>query len=140
MVVSIFSGQSVSVTRVFEQSDYDRFARLSGDDNPIHVDPEFAATTRFGKTLAHGMLLFATAGAVIGTVFPGPGTQILEQELMFPGPTFTGEEMTIRIDVVSVSEDAARAELAVNIQRPDGSPSLIGRSIVALPRGKEASA
>ena len=44
---------------------FDRFARLSGDDNPIHVDPAFSARTRFGRTVAHGMLLYGRVWAMI---------------------------------------------------------------------------
>ncbi|MGZ3427312.1 MAG: MaoC/PaaZ C-terminal domain-containing protein, partial [Polyangia bacterium] len=49
----------VSARRRVTQADFDRFARLSGDDNPIHVDAAFAARTRWGKTLAHGMMLYS---------------------------------------------------------------------------------
>ena len=51
-------GQSAIAERVFSQSDFDRFAALSGDDNPIHVNPEFAARSRFGRPVCHGMLLY----------------------------------------------------------------------------------
>src|SRR5687768_5663413 len=101
----IARGQRVEVRRTFTQLDFDRFAELSGDDNPIHVDPEFAATTRFGRTLCHGMLLFGSASAVIKNHLPGPGTVILEKALKFPGPTFAGDECTIRIEVLSISAD-----------------------------------
>ncbi len=59
-------GQVESVNRVFSQTDFDRFAALSGDDNPIHVDAEFSARTRFGRTVAHGMLLYSIACSVLG--------------------------------------------------------------------------
>ena len=49
------SGQAATLRRRFSQADFDRFARLSGDDNPIHVDPRFAARTRFGRTVAHAL-------------------------------------------------------------------------------------
>ena len=65
-------GDRALITRTFTQRDYDRFAALSGDDNPIHVDPEFARTTRFGRTLCHGMLLYSTLCATMTTVLP-PG-------------------------------------------------------------------
>ena len=47
------------VATVFTQRQFDEYARLSGDDNPIHVDAAFAAGTRFGRTVAHGMFLFS---------------------------------------------------------------------------------
>src|SRR5687768_17283275 len=108
-------GQIVEVTRVFTQEDFDRFARLSGDDNPIHVDEEFAARTRFGRTLCHGMLLFSAASAVIRNRLPGPGTVIVDQALKFPGPTFAGDQCKIRIEVLSISADGKRAGLSTVI-------------------------
>ena len=53
------TGDTFTQTHIFTQDDFVRFARLSGDDNPIHVDAKFASTTRFGKTVAHGMLLYS---------------------------------------------------------------------------------
>jgi len=47
------------------QADFDAFAAVSGDDNPIHVDPEFSAHTRFGRTVAHGMLLYSRLWAMV---------------------------------------------------------------------------
>ncbi len=57
MTVPLQVGQIESVKRVFSQTDFNRFAALSGDDNPIHIDPEFSAKTKFGQTVAHGMFL-----------------------------------------------------------------------------------
>ena len=57
--------------RIFSQRDFDRFAILSGDDNPIHVDPKFASRTRFGRTVAHGMFLYSHVCAVLGAALPG---------------------------------------------------------------------
>ena len=62
-----------SIRRTFSQSDFDRFAALSGDDNPIHVDPEFAARSKFGRTVAHGMFLYGNVCRLLGTPLPGPG-------------------------------------------------------------------
>ena len=58
--MEIKPGAIATFCRTFTQRDFDRFAALSGDDNPIHVDPAFAARTRFGRTVCHGMLLYST--------------------------------------------------------------------------------
>ena len=58
--MEIKPGAVAILRRTFGQRDFDRFAALSGDDNPIHVDPEFAGRTRFGRTVCHGMLLYST--------------------------------------------------------------------------------
>lgn len=80
------------VTRTFSQSDFDRFGALSGDDNPIHVSPEFSAQTRFGRTVSHGMLLYTAIHGLLSTQFPD--FSAVTQELMFPNPTFADEEIT----------------------------------------------
>jgi acyl dehydratase len=81
------------VSLVFTQEQFDEFARLSGDDNPIHVDATFAAGTRFGRTVAHGMFLFSVMSAALARV---EGFRPVYQELLFNGPTYAGEEMTLR--------------------------------------------
>ncbi|TYC52209.1 hydratase [Rhodobacterales bacterium] len=84
---------SVSFTWTPTQQDFDAFARLSGDDNPIHVDPEFSARTRFGRTVAHGMLLYSRAFACLERLYPG--RRHLVQTLMFPNPAYAEEELSL---------------------------------------------
>jgi acyl dehydratase len=126
-------GQKESVKRTFSQSDFDRFAALSGDDNPIHVDAGFAARTRFGRTVAHGMFLYSVVSGVLGTRLPGPGTMQVEQELMFPTATPAGEEVEMRVEVTEVRPAEGLAELTTLVVRPDGNPGLQGRALVRLP-------
>jgi acyl dehydratase len=90
--------------RTFDQRDFDRFAALSGDDNPIHVDPGFAGRTRFGRTVCHGMLLYSTICRALTDAL-GPGFVQREQELMFVTPTYTGEEVAVRLEVTAVQPD-----------------------------------
>lgn len=78
-------------TRTLTQADFDAFARISGDDNPIHVDPDFAARSRFGRTVAHGMLLYSVLWSLMQRHFPG--TRQTRQTLMFPNPAFAGEAL-----------------------------------------------
>ena len=124
-----------SIRRTFSQSDFDRFAALSGDDNPIHVDPEFAARSKFGRTVAHGMFLYGNMCRLLGTPIPRPdggGVQI-EQELMFPSPTFAGEEVEIRIEGLPHESDEIISEHRATIVRPDGSLGLKGSTFVHMP-------
>ena len=132
-------GDVIKVKDIFSQEDFDRFAALSGDTNPIHVDPAFSARSRFGKTVAHGMLLYSKVCQVLGTKFPGPGTVQLEQDLIFPTPTYVGEEITIRIEVHDYRQEEGKAELVTQVQRPDGSLGLDGRTVVQLPRDRKKS-
>ena len=119
-------GQTFTITRTFSQDDFNRFAALSGDDNPIHVDPEFSARTKFGRTVAHGMLLYGTICGAVSAQFPG--AQQLEQDLRFPSPTYTDEEITIQLTVKDISADVVRLE--ASIARSSGQVTCEGTMVV----------
>lgn len=123
-------GTTFRTTRRFTQSDFDRFAKVSGDDNPIHVDPAFAAQTPFGETVSHGMLLYACLCAAIGEHLPG--ARALDQDLMFPTGTPAGEAVEFRITVKAVDENAGTAELETLAVRPNGELGLQGRACVSF--------
>jgi 3-hydroxybutyryl-CoA dehydratase len=101
------------------QADFDRFARISGDDNPIHVDAAFAARTRFGRTLAHGMMLYSLVVHLIRSELL-PGSVELEQDLVFPGPIFAGDELVIDAEVVRVDRALGHVEVRTRVRRCDG--------------------
>jgi acyl dehydratase len=126
-------GQAESIKRVVRQSDFDRFAALSGDVNPIHVDAEFARRSKFGRTVAHGMFLYSVVCSVLGTGLPGPGTVQVEQELMFPSATYAGEEVTVTVQVTESRAAEGLVELTTVVTRPDGNMGLQGRTLVRLP-------
>ncbi|HEY2745733.1 MAG TPA: MaoC/PaaZ C-terminal domain-containing protein [Polyangia bacterium] len=99
----------VALRRRVTQDDFDRFALLTGDDNPIHVDAAFAARTRFGRTLAHGMMLYALVGELVcGTLLPGAVEK--EVRLVFPGPIFAGDEIVIAARIVAVADGGIDVE------------------------------
>jgi 3-hydroxybutyryl-CoA dehydratase len=124
-------GDTITGRKVFRQEDFDAFATLSGDDNPIHVDPDFSARTRFGKTVAHGMLLYGILCGLLSKHFP-LAVQ-LEQELMFPAPTYSGQEITIMAKVVELQARQSKARLATLIFNPDGDTVCDGHTILWWP-------
>ncbi len=77
------------------QDAFDRFARVSGDDNPIHVDPDFSARTRFGRTVSHGMLIYSRLWALVHRVRPGRPHRF--QSMMFPNPAYAGEPILLEV-------------------------------------------
>ena len=117
---------------VFTQAQFDRFAALSGDDNPIHVDPAFAARTRFGRTVAHGMFLYANIARELGALLPA--ARQLEQELIFPAPTYAGEEVWLHLQA-DEPPAAGLARLGTHIVRPDGTFGCQGSALLQLPAG-----
>lgn len=124
-------GQVFETRRTFSQDDFNRFAELSGDDNPIHVDPEFARGTHFGGTVSHGMLLYSTLSGAIQSHIPG--ARQLAHEMMFPTGTYTGEEITVRMKVLEVDAGRREALLEVATVRPGGDAGLQGQTRIQLP-------
>jgi acyl dehydratase len=99
------AGDSAEIKKKIEQSDIDAFANVTGDHNPVHVDEEFAKTTRFGRRIAHGMLTASLISAVLANKLPGEGCVYLGQTLQFVAPVFAGDEITARVTVKAVRED-----------------------------------
>jgi acyl dehydratase len=93
------SNTSFHIEHTLTQRDFDRFAELSGDDNPIHVDPAFCAGTRFGGTLAHGMLLYTVLWGLIQRHYPG--ARQVRQSLMFPAGTYAGQALHVEINLMA---------------------------------------
>ena len=117
--------------RVLTQEDFNRFARLSGDDNPIHVDPDFAARTRFGKTVAHGMFLYSLLDALLAGSWPGAVP--IRQDLMFPTPSYVGEEITVTLRLTALDVTEGIADLESTVTRPGGEAGCRGQVRVKLP-------
>src|ERR1044072_3613024 len=98
-------GDSAEITKTIEQADVDAFAEVTGDHNPVHVDEEFAKTTRFGRRMAHGMLTASLISSVLANKLPGEGSVYLGQTLKFVAPVFPGDEITARVTVKEIRED-----------------------------------
>lgn len=116
-------GDTASFRRILTQSEFDRFAALSHDDNPIHCDPAFAAKSHFGRTVSHGMLLDSLICKGFAELIPGPGAKQIEQDLMFPHGTFTGEEVFISLTVTKVNPDGTLEVATVITKASD--PSIV---------------
>ncbi|MEM8561219.1 MAG: MaoC family dehydratase [Pseudomonadota bacterium] len=92
-------GQRAQYSKAVEERDIQLFAAVSGDVNPVHLDPEFAASTRFGERIAHGMLSGAIISAAIAMELPGPGSIYLSQTLRFRLPVTIGDLITVMLEV-----------------------------------------
>lgn len=127
------SDAAIRESRVFTQAEFDRFAALSGDDNPIHVDPAFSAATRFGRTVAHGMLLYAALWGLVRRHFPGAVQET--QDLMFPAPTYAGEAMRLEVDVIDRPAPGVLDLTVRVVGEADGTMTLDGRTRIRLTGG-----
>lgn len=94
-------GQKATWTKTITEADVYAFAGITGDFNPLHVDREYAAGSRFGERIAHGMLTAGLISAVLGMQLPGPGGIFLSQSLKFLKPVRFGDTITAEAEVLS---------------------------------------
>ena len=117
------------MTRIVTTEDVVAFARLSGDTNPVHLDEAYAATTRFGRRIAHGAIALAYISAVLGSHFPGPGTIYLKQTATFKLPVFHGDELTATVTVTAYRPERAILTLATQVTNADGAVVVEGEAV-----------
>ena len=109
------------------------FAEASDDFNPVHLDDAFASKTAYRGRIAHGLLSASFGSAVVGTILPGAGAIYISQTLGFHLPVRPGDDVVVRISVVSVDQESARVEL--NCEGfVDGKLIMDGVAVVRVPR------
>ena len=101
----IKTGDKYQYKTRYTQEDVIGFAKVSGDCNPIHLDPEFAAKTPFSRPIVHGFLSASVFSKVFGMLFPGNGTIYLSQEMKFLAPVFTDRDYTAVFEVTEVNKE-----------------------------------
>ena len=105
-------GHVASMERVVAQTDVTSFAAISGDHNPIHLDEAYAAKTRFGGCITHGMLTASYISAVFAMELPGPGAVYISQTLNFVGPVRVGDTVRTQVMVVELFPAKRRVRFA----------------------------
>lgn len=106
------------------------FARLSGDNNPIHLDEEYASRTRFKRRIAHGMMTASLLSKVAGTQLPGPGSIYLNQHMKFKNPAYIGDTVTAEIKVLNIRPDKPIISLSTIVRNQKGEVLMDGEALV----------
>jgi 3-hydroxybutyryl-CoA dehydratase len=132
--MSLKVGDSAEVSKTVADEDVRAFAELTGDRNPVHLDEEYAAQTRFGRRIAHGMLGASLISAVLANELPGRGTVYLSQTLRFTAPVFLGDTVTARVVVKSVREDKPVVTLETFCTNQRGERVVEGEAVVLVSR------
>lgn len=129
-------GQSASYTKTVTEADIVKFAEVSGDNNPVHLDEAFAQTTMFKGRIAHGMLSAGFISTVIGTKLPGSGTIYMSQTLRFKAPVRIGDTVTATCTITEIIAEKRRAVLNTVCKVGD-TVVIEGEALVMVPaRGK----
>lgn len=95
-------GMSAEKTKTMTKEDIEYFGKVSTDTNPMHFNEEYAATTQFGKCIAHGVISLSFCGSILGMQLPGLGTIHLGQEVTFKKPVYPGDVITAHCEVADI--------------------------------------
>ncbi|WP_322051616.1 MaoC family dehydratase [Paraburkholderia bannensis] len=136
-------GMSARFMKTLSERDVFLFASASGDQNPVHLDEEYAKQTRFGGRIAHGMLSASVISAAIASRLPGPGSIYLSQDLQFRRPVKLGETVCATVTVKEILTARRRVVLETRCEA-NGLVVVEGTAVVmptcAAQRMKEAAA
>jgi 3-hydroxybutyryl-CoA dehydratase len=126
------AGMRETLMRTVMDDDVLDFARISGDQNPIHLSESYASQTRFGQRIAHGLYTASLISAVLGTRLPGPGAIYRSQTLNFHAPVKIGDVVTVIVEVVELIPEGRKARLHCEAL-VDGRVVLNGEALVTVP-------
>lgn len=134
-VKSLQVGDWAEVTKRFGPESVDLFASLSEDRNPLHLSPKFAATTRFKRPIAHGMLTASLFSGLLGLHLPGKGSVYLQQTVKFRAPAFVGSSVTARVTIVKIRTDKPIVTLSTEARDSESGKVLVaGEAVILAPR------
>ena len=97
--------QTDEIERKITERDIDSFSKLSGDDNPVHTNSDFARKTIFKQKVAHGFLSASLISTLIATKLPGPGSIYLSQNLKFLAPVFINDYVRVKVTVQEINHE-----------------------------------
>jgi 3-hydroxybutyryl-CoA dehydratase len=132
-------GMTATFSKTITEADIVLFAGVSGDNNALHINEEFAAATIFGGRIAHGMLTASVISATIAGRLPGPGAIYLEQKIRFRAPVRPGDTVHAMVTVKEVIAERCRAVLET-ICTVRGTVVIIGEALVRVGSARSRAA
>ena len=125
-------GMSYQLVKSFSQDDVKAFAYLSMDNNPIHLDKEYAQNSIFKKNIVHGFLVGSLFSAIIGTKMPGEGSIYLNQTMVFRKPVYWNQSVRAVVKVEELYPEKQRALLSTNCYDKDDNVLIEGTALVKI--------
>jgi len=129
-------GMSAAYAKTITEADIVIFAGISGDNNPLHLNEEFAKESIFKGRIAHGMLTAVFISTVLGTKLPGPGCVYMNQEVKFRAPVRPGETVTTTVTISDVILDKKRV-IAQSVCKVRDKIVVEGKSVLLVPSRKD---
>ena len=129
----IFIGNAASISKIFTEQDVEKFAALSEDRNPVHLDAEFAKNSIFKQRIVHGMLSASLFSGLLGEQLPGQGTIYLGQNLKFTAPVPIGEKITATVEIIDIRADKPIVTLRTYCKDSKDNLVIDGEAVVMVP-------
>ena len=124
--MSVTVGQKARRSATFTAEHVRLYSEITGDYNPLHVDPEFTAATRFKRLIVQGGVTSGLLNATVAMDLPGPGTVFLETHWRFTNPVFIGETVTAEVEILEVHKTKPVCRVGMRIVKADGAVVLEG--------------
>jgi acyl dehydratase len=122
------------LTFSYSQEQVNRFAEITGDNNPLHLDEEYAATTMFKRPIMHGFLGGSIFSKIFGTLFPGEGTIYMNQTMSFMRPMFVDTDYEAVMTITEINREKNRAKVQTQvIDKTTGKVTIDGEATVINP-------
>lgn len=128
--MEIILGAQAEFTKIICRQDVEVFAELSGDNNPIHLDEDYASKSIFKKPIVHGILTAGLISSVIANRLPGEGSIYLGQDLKFTAPVYHGDILTAKVEVIEIIKEKRQAILRTEVINQNGEVVLTGQARV----------
>ncbi len=125
-------GEEATLSRIISDEDIKTFARISGDENPVHINDDYAKGTVFGSRIAHGMLAASLISSVLGNVLPGPGAVYVSQQLRFLAPVRPGDQVTARVKVAKWDPDNGLVILTTEVINEKDVAVISGKAVLVM--------
>ena len=126
-------GEEATLTKLISDEDIITFARISGDENPVHLNEEYAKNTLFGGRIAPGILVAGLISSLLGTVLPAPGSIYLSQQLRFLEPVRPGDQVKARAKVTDWDPDKGLLKLLTEVINQDNVTVITGTAHLVMP-------
>lgn len=131
-ITEIQIGMTASYSQTITDADIKGFSGLSGDHNPVHVNEEYAKSSRYKGRIAHGLLTASFFSAIFGTKLPGEGCVYVSQNLQFKRPVYLGDTVEAKVTVIAVNISTKRVTFET-VCSVNGKVVTIGTAEIFIP-------
>ena len=133
-ILELNVGDFAECIKRIEEKDVLMFSEVSGDKNPVHLDEEYASTTRFKHRIAHGHLVSSLFSLLLGTELPGQGSIYLAQDIHYLKPVYLNDEIRAVVKVVECDVTRNRVKLETNAYNQNNEIVISGMAEIMPPR------